>query len=84
MSSYSSNNSYEYKENPNNPVYDMVIDIQSLTKLKEGCKVKYCGSEENQKRVKNISKQKHIRISVIGNPNRGKTFIFQKISNFKF
>ena len=84
MSSYSSNDSYEYKENPNNPVYDMVIDIQSLTKLKEGWKVKYCGSEENQKRVKNISKQKHIRISVIGNANRGKTFILQKISNLNF
>ena len=84
MSSYSSNDSYEYKENPNNPVYDMVIDIQSLTKLKEGWKVKYCGSEENQKRVKNISKQKHIRISVLGNANRGKTFILQKISNLNF
>ena len=84
MSSYSSNNSYEYKENPNNPVYDMVIDIQSLTKLKEGWKVKYCGSEENQKRVKNISKHKNIRISVLGNANRGKTFILQKISNLNF
>ena len=84
MSSYSSNDSYEYKENPNNPVYDMVIDIQSLTKLKEGWKVKYCGSEENQKRVKNISKHKNIRISVLGNANRGKTFILQKISNLNF
>ena len=84
MSSYSSNDSYENKENPNNPVYDMVIDIQSLTKLKEGWKVKYCGSEENQKRVKNISKHKNIRISVLGNANRGKTFILQKISNLNF
>ena len=84
MSSYSSNDSYEYKENPNNPVYDMVIDIQSLTKLKEGWKVKYCGSEDNIKRVKNISKQRYIRISVIGNANRGKTFILQKISNLNF
>ena len=74
-------------DKPNNdpdPVYDMVIDIQSISKLKEGWEIKYYGSEENQTRVKNISKQKYLRISVIGNANRGKTFIFQKISNFKF
>ena len=84
MSSYSSNDSYEYKENPNNPVYDMVIDIQSISKLKEGWEIKYYGSKENKTRVKNISKQKYLRISVIGNANRGKTFILQKISRLNF
>ena len=71
-------------ENVESPVYDMVIHIQSLTKLEEGWKVEYCGSEENKKRVKNIPKQKYIRISVIGNANRGKTFILQKISDLNF
>ena len=84
MSSYSSNDSYEYKENPNNPVYDMVIDIQSLSKLKEGQYIKYYGSKKNINRVKNISKQRFLRISVIGNANRGKTFILQKISKLNF
>ena len=65
-------------------VYDMVIDIQSLSKLKEGWEIKYYGSEVNQTRVKNISKQKYLRISVIGNANRGKTFILQKISKLNF
>ena len=35
-------------------------------------------------RVKDISKQKYLRISVIGNANRGKTFILQKISTLNF
>ncbi len=67
-------------------VYDMVIDIQSFSKLKEGWEIQYCGSEENIKRVKEISKskQRYNRISVIGNANRGKTFILQKISRLNF
>ena len=36
----------EESNNDPDPVYDMVIDIQSISKLKEGWEIKYYGSKE--------------------------------------
>ena len=68
-------------ECPNIPVHDMIINIKSLSKLKEGWEIKYFGEKENIK--ENILTKKKV-IAVLGNIKKGKTFILQKISNLNF
>ena len=62
--------------NPNYP-YDVIIDITSIKKLNNpGWKIIY-NTEEN------IEKKNWIVVSVLGNSNRGKTYLLQKLSGNK-
>ena len=62
--------------------YDIIIDIDSMTKLfKDGWDIIYLdeGNENyEQKKVKNLTV-----VAVIGNKNKGKSYILQKISGNK-
>ena len=62
--------------------YDIIIDIDSMTKLfKDGWDIIYTDEgDENyeQKKVKNLTV-----VAVIGNKNKGKSYILQKISGNK-
>ena len=59
--------------------YDIIIDINSIRNLnKSGWKIIYSGNKDKLK--KEIEKSKKVIISVLGNSNRGKTYLLQKIS----
>ena len=62
---------------PTKPVpYDVIIDITSIKKLNHpGWKIKY--NEEDKKEWMNNNM---IVVSVLGNSNRGKTYLLQKLS----
>ena len=72
-----------YNSLSSNPIYDLIIDIKSVLKLKDGWDIIFEGNEENVKRVKDcIDKDKRI-VAVIGHSNRGKTYLLHLISNIE-
>ena len=58
--------------------YDVIIDIKSIKDITKGWEVKM--SEKAQNEYKNFKNGKIIKIGVIGNSNKGKSFILSKIS----
>ena len=69
---------YEKDENNSKNYYDIIIDINSLKGIKEGWVIKW--TDENSKNYKNLKQNEAIKIGVIGNGNKGKSFILQKFS----
>ena len=62
--------------------YDIIIDIDSITKLfKEGWDILY--TEEGEKSYKEKKEENLTVVAVIGNKNKGKSYILQKISGNK-
>jgi len=62
--------------------YDIVIDINSIKNVnKEGWKVKF--NEKGLERYKKYKNEDLITIGVIGNNNKGKSFLLSKISKIK-
>ena len=62
--------------------YDVIIDIKSIKDINKGWPIKMNQKgEENYKKYKD--EQKIIKIGVIGNSNKGKSFLLSKISKFK-
>ena len=65
--------------------YDLVIKIDSFRNLKKkeqgdyGCDILYSKDFDYDKRTK----EELVRIGVVGNGNRGKSFILSKLTNFK-
>ena len=58
--------------------YDIIIDIKSIKDICKGWAIKL--SEKAAKDYQNFKKNKVIRIGVIGNANKGKSFLLSKIS----
>ena len=58
--------------------YDVIIDIKSIKDICEGWEIKM--SDEGKKNYEEYQKQKCIKIGVIGNSNKGKSFLLSKIS----
>ena len=57
--------------------YDIIIDIKSIKEIKEGWEIKM-----NEKGKNNYNKHKNnktIKIGILGNSNKGKSFILSKI-----
>ena len=69
---------YANEDNSPEKYYDIIIDINSLKGIKQGWKIKW--TDENSKNYKNLKNNKSIKIGVIGNGNKGKSFILQKFS----
>ena len=62
--------------------YDIIIDINSIKNVnKEGWKIKF--NEKGLDKYKKFKKQELITIGVLGNNNKGKSFILSKISKIK-
>ena len=62
--------------------YDIIIDIDSIKKLfKKGWDIKY--TEEGDKKYEQKKNENLTVVAVIGNKNRGKSYILQKISGKK-
>lgn len=69
----------EYEEDKQNNNYDIVIDIDSIRNLNtKGWEIKYIGDKNKLKSI--IEENKKVIISVLGNSNRGKTYLLQKLS----
>ena len=61
--------------------YDIIIDIKSFKPLlKNGWKIKFPNNKDIYEKKK---KEKTIIVGVVGNGNKGKSFILQKLSNYK-
>jgi len=58
--------------------YDITIDIKSIKSIKEGWKINF--SKEGKKRYEEYKNQKLLKIGVIGNSKKGKSFLLNKIS----
>ena len=61
--------------------YDAIIGIKSIKDINKGWPVIF--SENLEHNYENIKKSKVIKIGVIGNANRGKSFLLSKISKIK-
>ena len=62
--------------------YDIIIDINSIRTLnKSGWKIIYSGDKSKLKKI--IESSKKVIVSILGNSNRGKTYLLQKISGEK-
>ena len=70
-------------ENDDNPPYDLVVDIKSIYELNKGWKIYHYGKKDNISRTKNYDPKEKYIISVIGNANRGKTFLLRLLSALK-
>ena len=66
------------KDNNFMDFYDVIVDIKSLKDINDGWKVKM--SQRAKENYENFKNEKIIKIGVIGNSNKGKSFILSKIS----
>ena len=81
----SEENKEKQKSLPVTDFYDLVIRIDTFRNLKKkeqgdyGCDILYSKDFDYDKRTK----EELVRIGVVGNGNRGKSFILSKLTNFK-
>ena len=72
---------FEYDKNIG--CYDIIIDIQSIKDLpKKGWKIKY-PNENGKDYYMKKKKEKTIIVGVIGNRNKGKSFLLEKLSGYE-
>ena len=69
---------YDQKEFSPEKFYDIIININSLKGIKKGWEIKW--NSESLKDYNSLKKNKSLRVGVIGNGNKGKSFILQKFS----
>ena len=60
--------------------YDVIVDIKSLTKIKEGFQIMY-GDNDGKEKNDKLKKKDACIITAIGNSNKGKSYILSKISS---
>jgi HSP20 family molecular chaperone IbpA len=70
-------------EYPMNPLdfYDVIVSIQSITDIIKGWKIKFSQRYLDDKN--NMINAKMLKIGIIGNSNKGKSFILSKLSKFQ-
>ena len=66
------------KETNFSDFYDIIVDIKSVKDICNGWAIKM--SEKAEKEYEDLKKGKVIKIGVIGNANKGKSFLLSKIS----
>ena len=62
-------------------LYDIIVDIKSIKDICKGWEIKM--SKKAEKEYEKLIKEKVIKIGVIGNANKGKTFLLSKISEME-
>lgn len=62
--------------------YDVIVDIKSVKDISKGWEIKM--NENTKQKYEEFKKDKVIKIGVIGNANKGKSFLLSKISKIKF
>ena len=66
------------KETKFEEFYDIIVDIKSIKDICKGWDIKM--SKKAEKEYEKLKNEKVIRIGVIGNANKGKSFLLSKIS----
>ena len=61
--------------------YDVIVGIKSVKDISEGWEIKM--NENFKQKYEEFKKEKVIKIGVIGNANKGKSFLLSKISKIK-
>ena len=69
---------YNQKEKKAENYYDIIININSVKDIKSGWEIKW--TDENSKNYDKLKKSNSLIVGVIGNSNKGKSFILQKLS----
>ena len=69
------------KQKPDEKFYDIIVHIDSIKDINKGWRVEM--SPNAEKNYKNFKTEQVLRIGVIGNANKGKSFILSKISKMK-
>ena len=62
--------------------YDVIVHIDSIKNINKGWKIDM--SQEAEKNYQEYKNQKVLKIGVIGNANKGKSFLLSKISKMNF
>ena len=70
------------QQKPYDKFYDVVVHIDSIKDINKGWKLEM--SPNGEKNYKNYKTQQVLKIGVIGNANKGKSFILSKISKMAF
>ena len=71
-------------DNNENIFYDIIIDITSIKNLNnEGWIVKYPKKEKGRDYYKKAKDEQTIIVGVIGNGNKGKSFLLEKLSEYQ-
>ena len=70
----------QFGENNFDPTqfYDVIVSINSIKDINKGWKIKF--SDRFEKNYKDIVNSKVLKIGIIGNSNKGKSFILSKLS----
>ena len=63
-------------------LYDVVLELNSLSKLKDGFPIIY-NTEKGKQKVDELKEKDGIAITAIGNSNQGKSFILSRISEIE-
>ena len=74
-------NKINNQKNNKSDFYDVVIDIKSIKDITKGWEVKM--NERGRQNYEKFKKEDVIKIGVIGNANKGKSFLLSKISKLK-
>ena len=69
------------KQKPDEKFYDIIVHIDSIKDINKGWRVEM--SPNAEKNYKDFKNKQVLRIGVIGNANKGKSFILSKISKMK-
>ena len=71
----------KYIKNRSIDFYDVIVHIDSIKDINKGWKIEF--NEKTKENYESFKNQKMIKIGIIGNLNRGKSFILSKISKIK-
>ena len=72
----------ELEEPKQEDFYDIIIDINSIININKGWNILM--TREGEQKYLNYKDQSLIKIGIVGNVNRGKTFILSKLSKIHF
>ena len=62
--------------------YDVIINIKSITEITKGWEIKF-NSKKGKEEYEKMIKEEVLKVGVIGNGNKGKSFFLSKISDYE-
>ena len=72
------NDEWNFSKKKPTQFYDIIINVNSILKVKDGWEIEM--TEEGERKYEDFKNQELIVIGVVGNMNKGKTFILSKLS----
>ena len=77
----------KFKENfegnkKSNEFYDAILNINSILELNKGWEIKF-NSEQAKEKYDKMKEEEILKVGVIGNGNKGKSFFLSKISDYE-